>query len=75
MQDRDWKKYLGDLRGKKRVIADLAAQHAGMIPSQTFTMYWFSDTDEGEDNFKERVKKILGKKLFEEITKEEGENS
>lgn len=67
MNERDWKKYVAN-GGLNRVIADLASQHSGSAPSSTFTRYWFEDPDIGANKFKNRVKKILGKKLFEKIT-------
>lgn len=67
MNEKVWKVYLHN-GGRNRVITDLAAQHSGSAPSSTFTRYWFEDPDTGVKNFRERVKKQLGKKLFEEIT-------
>lgn len=68
MKEIDWKGYVKN-GGKNRVIADLASQHSGRAPSTIFTRYWFEDPDTGVKNFKERVKKLVGIKLYNQIIK------
>lgn len=67
MKESDWKKYVNN-GGQNRVIADLAAQYSGRSPSSIFTRYWFEDPDTGAKNFRGRIKKILGTKLFKKTT-------
>lgn len=68
MKEQDWKDYVAN-GGKNRVIADLASQHSGRAPTSMFTRYWFEDPDTGAKNFKERVKKLVGIKLYKQIIK------
>lgn len=68
MKETDWKRYVNN-GGKNCVIADLASQNSGRAPSTIFTRYWFEDPDTGVKNFRERVKKLVGEKLYKQIIK------